>query len=191
MGTDKVIFKAFLSSLAAIGVLILFIFGALCAFFPSTMMGLSYNLGMENSCIYFAERVYKDNNEIYFIAYATEVAIEEDKSGKIISCGEAFIADDEFEEYCAFKGDAYKGLVCGKICVEKYKKGDKESAVALAYQTLNGSFAEGNAMVALLFTANGLNDTETIQAIKTKLNELDLTDAEKSYLNDIYTIINK
>ncbi len=191
MGTDKVIVKAFLSSLAAIGVLLLFIVGALCAVFPSTMMELSYNLGMENSCIHFAERVYKDSDEIYFIAYATEVAIEEDKSGKLISCGEAFIADEEFEEYCLLKGDGYKEFVCGKICVAKYEKGDKEDAVSLAYETLNGSFTEGNAMVALLFTANGLGDEETVLSIKTKINELNLDSAQKAYLDGIYAIIDR
>ena len=79
---DKVAVKAFLSSLAAIGMLLVVMFCALCALFPSTMMELTYNMGMEASCIRFAERAYKDNDEIYFIAYATEVALEESKNNK-------------------------------------------------------------------------------------------------------------
>ena len=186
---DKVAVKAFLSSLAAIGMLFVFMFCALCALFPSTMMELTYNMGMEASAIRFAERAYKDNDEIYFIAYATEVALEESKNDKIVSCGERFIFDDEFDEYCQIKGGHYREFIIGRVCVEKYKEGDKQGAVSLAYETLNGVFSEGNAMVALLFEVKKNNDAETLLVMKTKIEEINLTDLERAYLEKVYAVI--
>jgi galactose-1-phosphate uridylyltransferase len=58
--------------------------GLLCLAFPSTMMGLTYNLGMDKSSIYFAECAYSRSDDVYYIAYATEIAIEGESIDKII-----------------------------------------------------------------------------------------------------------
>ena len=189
MGWDKVITKSILTSLAAIGVLLVFVVGALCAFFPSTTMMLAYDLGMDATCIHMAERVYKDNGEIYFIAYATEVAIEEDNENKIISCGEKMIADKNFDKYCQEKGGNYASFIYGKIGVAKYEKGDKEGAVSFAYTSLNGGFPEDNAVVAVYFAAKKINDTETMENIKTRLSQLQVSGAEKNYLDSFSSFI--
>lgn len=189
MGWDKVVRKSILTSLAAIGVLLVFIVGALCAFFPSTTMFLAYDLGMDATCIHMAERVYKGNGEIYFIAYATEVAIEGDNENKIISCGEKMIADEKFEEYCNEKGGNYACFIYGKICVAKYEKGDKEGAVSFAYTSLNGGFAEDNAVIAVYFAAKKINDTETMEDIKSRLGQVQVSGAEKDYLDSFSSFV--
>ncbi len=178
MGVDKVILRAFLSTLAAIVILLLFMFTALTAIYPQTMMEITYDLGMESSSIRFAEESYKRNKEVEFIAYAMEVAIGEGKTDKIISCGEKLIIDKDFAEYCN-KRDAqtnveteYKQYVYGQICVAMYEKGNKQEAVARAFELIGNTFSRNNAAVALAFTAKNVADMETVTTIREKMNAL-------------------
>lgn len=182
MNVDKVILRAVWSTLAAIGVLLVFIVGGLCAFFPSTSMQITYDMGMENSCIHFAQRAYKGSHEIYYIAYATEVAIEDDKTDKIAACGEQFITDENFEEYCDQKGEEYKRFIYGQVCISKYDKGEKEESVALAVASLEGGFPEGNAVVAVLLKALQAKDGATVALIEQKLVELQAQIGANAYL---------
>lgn len=190
MSIDKVILRATLSTLAAIGVLLLFIVVGLWAFFPSTSMQITYDMGMESSCIHFAERAYKGSHEIYYIAYATEVAIEDDKTEKIAACGEKFIADENFEEYCDLRGGNYKQFIYGQVCVSKYDKGEKEESVALAVESLEGGFPEGNALVAVLLTALQAEDTATVGIIADKLVEIQAQIGANVYLQKTLNLIN-
>lgn len=190
MSIDKVIVRAALSTLAAIGLLLVFIVAGLWAFFPSTSMQITYDMGMESSCIHFAERAYKGSHEIYYIAYATEVAIEDDKAEKIIACGEKFIADENFEEYCDLRGGNYKQFIYGQVCVSKYDKGEKEESVALAVESLDGGFPEGNALVAVLLTALQAEDTATVGIIADKLVEIQAQIGANAYLQKTLDLIN-
>ena len=199
MGVDKVILRAFLNTLAAIGVLILFLFAALCTFYPSTMMKITYDLGMESASIHFAERAYKDSDDIYYIAYATEVAIGEGKDGKIDSCGERFIEDGEFHAYCTAKdqelGDSvngtYEQYVCGQVCIAKYCRGEKNEAVECAFVWKGESFTRNNAVVAVLITALQAQDAETAQMIKGKMEQMQgsVSNADKAYFERTLALI--
>ena len=189
MELNKVITRSILTTLEAIGALVLFIIIGLCALFPSTSMEIAYDMGMEASCIHFAERAYKGSSDVYFIAYATEVAIEEDKTAKIISCGEKFIKDEKFETYCGLKGENYEQFIYGRVCVSKYEKGKKEEAVTLACESLNGTFPQGNALVAVLFSALKANDGETVETIKTKLSGLSVEGEDGEYLQQTLALI--
>ena len=182
MNFDKVILRAVWSTLAAIGILLAFVVVGLCAFFPSTSMQITYDMGMENSCIHFAERAYNGSHEIYYIAYATEVAIEDDKTDKIVVCGERFIQDENFEEYCDLKGENYKQFIYGQVCVSKYDKGEKEESVALAVASLEGGFPEGNALVAVLLSALQAEDSDTVALIKQELVKLQGQIGANAYL---------
>ena len=190
MSVDKVILMAVLTTLAAIGILLVFIVVGLCSLFPSTSMHITYDMGMEASCIYFAERAYKGSHEIYYIAYATEVAIEDDKTEKIATCGEKFIADEKFEEYCSLKGENYKQFIYGQVCVSKYDKGEKGESVALAVESLNGGFPEGNALVAVLLTALQAEDGATVALIKDKLVEIQGQIGANAYLENTLNLLN-
>ena len=189
MGLDKVILRAFLTTLAAICALIAFTILGLCALFPSTSMELTYDMGMSKSCIHFAERAYRGTEEVYFIAYATEVAIEEDETSKIVSCGEKFLEDENFKEYCELKGETYAQFIYGKVCVSKYNIGDKDGAVTLAYESLQGSFPQGNALVAVLLTARQANDLETVEQIKMKLKMISVGGNDAVYLQNILRML--
>ena len=189
MELDKVVLRAFLMTLAAIGALIAFTILGLCMLFPSTSMELAYDMGMGKTCIHFAERAYKGTDEVYFIAYATEVAIEENETSKIVSCGEKFVGDENFEEYCELKGDTYAQFIYGKVCVSKYNSGDKDGAIALACESLQGSFPQGNALVAVLLTARQANDVETVEQIKTKLKVISVEGNDAVYLQNILRML--
>ncbi len=207
MGVDKVILRAFLNTLAAIGILILFLFAALCTFYPSTMMDLTYDLGMESASIHFAERAYKASDDIYYIAYATEVAIGEGKDGKIDSCGVRFIEDDSFGAYCAEKnvelgvnveGDEknyepyYEQYIYGQVCIAKYNGGDKEEAVNCAFEWNGASFKKNNAVVAVLITALQAGDASTAQMIKGKMMNMqvsEFSETDKAYFERTLALI--
>ncbi len=183
MSVDKIILRAFLSTLAAIGALLLFMILSLCIVFPSTMMEFTYKMGMEKSSIHFAERAYRESDDVYYIAYATEVAIEEERSKKILSCGEKLLADAGFEGYCVKKGEGYKQFVLGQVCLAKYEREDKAAAIELAYSSLQGSFPENNALAALLVRAIEQEDKSSIESIQKKLITLSVEGEEKAYLD--------
>ncbi len=184
MSVDKVIIRAFLSTLAAVAALLVFMVLSLCIAFPATMMKITYNLGMENSSIHFAERAYKGNEDIYFISYATEVAIVEGKQDKIISCGQKFIANGDFDTFCKNKDEDYGQYIRGEICVAKYQSGDKENAISDAFAALEGSFPQKNAVISLMLAAIEGNDKETVSKIVDKLNGLSV-EGEQAYLTDM------
>ncbi len=189
MGVDKVILRAFLSTLAAIATLLLLMILSLCAIFPSTMMELTYSFGMESLSIRFAERAYKDSDDVYYIAYATEVAIEQDSNAKILSCGERFIGHEGFDSFCEKKGEGYRQFIYGKVCVSKYEVGDKSAAIELAYESLQGSFPKNNALVAVLIAGIEAQDGATISAVDEKLSSLQVSGEEQAYLQEIRTYL--
>ncbi|MBQ8429782.1 MAG: hypothetical protein IJX30_06795 [Clostridia bacterium] len=205
MGVDKVILRAFLSTLAAIAVLLVFMFSMLALAYPQTMMELTYNVGMEASSIHFAEQSYKRSDEVYYIAYATEVAIGEGNNDKIISCGGKLIADVGFDAYCA-KRDAeinegkaeaeriqtsYKQYIYGQYCVAMYRKGDVQRAVARAFELVGKEFPYNNAVVALAVTAKAGSDTATLDMIKGKMNTLQGELDDTAYLETVLTLLEK
>ncbi len=182
MRGDKIILKAVLSTLAAIAALFLLLFSALAIFFPSTMMKFTYDLGMEDASLHFAERAYERSDEIYFVAFATEVAIVAEDFKEIDVYGEKFIKDKKFSEYCEEKDEAfnaqsgsYRRYVYGQICVAKYKKGKAEKAIARAVELNGGTFVEGNPISAVLHVALQKQDKTTVQEILNVLKTFDKT----------------
>ena len=190
MGVDKVIFRAFISTLLAIVTLLAFMIGALCLAFPSTMMELTYDLGMEKSSIHFAERAYKRSDDVYYIAYATEVAIERESADKIVEDGDKFIQDEDFSVYCDGKGGIYEQYIYGQVVLAKYEKGDKTSAVLTAFEAVKEGFPKNNAVVALIVKALRQNDQETVLRIHGELLKIQesVPDTDSAYFNEILAL---
>lgn len=200
MNVDKVILRAFLSTLLAIVILLSFMFLTLIAAFPQTMMEITYNMGMESSSIYFAEDAYKRTDDVGYIAYATEVAILDENKGKIIKCGEKFINDAGFDEYCVKKDEeiqietSYRQYVYGQVCVAMYEKGKKDEAVARAFELIGNTFPHNNAVVALIVAASRAQDVASLDMIKGKMNELQknvLDDDSKAYVGEVLALLEK
>ncbi len=200
MSADKVIIKSILSSLAAIALLVVFMLGALIGFFPSTMMELTYDLGMDGYSIHFAERAYDWSHDEYFIVHAMETAIGLKDTQKIEECGERLIQDDEFQTYCAMQNEklpegvtlTYEQYVFGQVCVAKYENGDKQGAVDRAFELTVG-FPESNAVVAVLYEAFGDHDGETINLIREKMEQLDvdaLSEEDKACFTAAFALTN-
>ncbi|MBE7077915.1 MAG: hypothetical protein E7377_04340 [Clostridiales bacterium] len=202
MGVDKVILRSILSTLAAIAVLFAFMFVALIGLYPSTMMEITYDLGMDSSSIKYAERAYGRSNDVYYIAYATEIAIGMDDNEKISACGEKLIADDEFAVYCAQKNEilpegvtmTYDQYVYGQVCVSKYKCGQKTEAVERAFELLCGGFPKGNAVVAVLYSAMADGDSATVAEIEGRMKQISIENfsmEEKGYIEQVFAQISK
>ena len=180
MRVDKVIFKAFISTLTAIILLFAFMFSVLALAFPSTMMQLSYDFGRDKSSIRYARRAYNWFDDTYYMAYAMEVAIGSDNQRMIEECGQIVVEDEAyFTQYCAEKQEKLSGVVevsyedylYGKIAVAKYEQGKKEEAVVYAFDSLKGGFPRDNAVVAVFYTAITKDDQATVDMIKGKMEE--------------------
>ncbi len=200
MTLDKVIVRAILSTLIAILALFTFMFASLCLVYPSTMMQITHNMGMDGASIKYARRAYDRTGDIYYIAKATHTAIAVKDYKKIVSCGNQLILDDEFELFCEEKDlkmsaekkeYSYEQQLYGMICVSEYKLGKKAEAVARAFEALNGGFPRLNPVVALLFSIE--SDDETTKAeIKGKMEQIDvenLSEKDRAYFGEIFALI--
>ncbi|MBQ8309341.1 MAG: hypothetical protein IJX96_05855 [Clostridia bacterium] len=194
MRVDKVILRAALSTLAAIAALFAVMMLALCFIFPATMMRITYDLGMDSASIYYAKRAYDYTGEAYYAAFATETAIGAENYANVETCGEAFIADDEFDAYCQQRNaeieskGGYEQYVYGQVCVAKYRLGEKAEAIEKAFALVGEAFPENNAIAAVLLTALSDGDSETANAVMEKMNEMDISafsNTDKTYYEAI------
>ena len=203
MSVDKIILRAFLTTLASIAILFLFMLTALVCVYPQTMMSLTYDLGMENASIWFAEISYDRFHDVYYIAHATEVAIGQQDYKKIESCGELLIDDEEFDEFSAKKTEnmpteaemSYQQYVYGQVCIAKYERGMADKAIERAFASIvkeNGEFAfpKNNAVVAVLITALRNGDGDTVGKIREKMNmQTQVSTEDQEYFEDILALI--
>ena len=177
MRVDKVILRAALSTVAAILGLVVFAVCALALIYPSTMMQITYDLGMDNLSIANAKQAYKRSGEIYYAAFGMEVAISIDDYEDIQTCGEWMVSDDEFVAYCKDKDEqmnladtgSYQQYIYGQVCLAVYRQGDENGAVDKAIAYLDGNFSMNNALVTILVTAVVENDDSTVEYIEGKM----------------------
>ena len=178
MSVDKIILRAFLTTLASVAILFLFMVTALVCVYPQTMMKLTYNMGMEKASIWFAEVSYDRSDDVYYIAYATEVAIDQRDYKKIEYCGNQLIADEEFADFCARKNESasgeveitYEQYMYGQICIAKYKRNHQTEALDCAFLSVEEkAFPKNNAIVAVLITALQNNDADTVAKIREEM----------------------
>ena len=197
MRVDKVIMRAALSTLTAIIVLFVAMILMLCFLFPWTMMQLTYDLGMDGASVRSAKRAYNMSGEVYYVAFATDVAIGCGDDEKIVECGKMLIADENFKLYCEEKtaqtaelGGVYDRYVYGQVCLAQYRQGDKEGAIATAFSSLDGAFEKNNAVVALLVTALSTKDSDTVDEIQLKMNEMQsqISQENSAYFQEMLTL---
>ena len=196
MRVNRIAVKVALSTFLAVVILMAVLFAALSFIYPSTMMGITYDLGFESASIQYAKHAYKRSDEIYYIAFATEVAIGEKDYEKIEECGEKFVADKGFSAYCRDKNEGkpegvtttYQQYVYGQVAVAKYYVGKAEDAVDFAFLINRKAFPQNNAVAAVLLTAIKRQDGQAVQMILEKLEafraetEGTLTDEDGAYL---------
>lgn len=203
MRVDKVILRAALSTLAAILVLCTFMMLALCFIYPSTMMQITYDMGFDAASVKYAERAYERSDDIYYIAFATELSILNGDEEKIASCGQAFIAHDGFETYCNQRNTdkpqaatgSYQQYVYGQVYAASYKVAtttqEKLAAIDGAFATLEeNTFPKNNAAVAVILAALGDNDAQALVGIKNKMDNMNVggfSENDKTYFDGIRT----
>lgn len=205
MRIDKVILRAVLTTLVSIAVLCAVMMLALCLVFPSTMMQMTYELGMNGASIGFAQSAYDRTDNIHYIAFATEVAILDGDTDNIVACGNRLLTDNEFEKYCEQRNvnkpdnakGTYQQYFYGQVCLAEYGKatsvGVKINVVEKAYGSLGkNAFPENNALAAVLFAAYHQQDTQTLDMIKEKMNEIDkdaLSQADGNYYDGVFALL--
>lgn len=194
MGIDKVILKAVLSTLAAIVLLLTVAVAALVFVYPSTLMEISYNVGLDDASAWFADRAYEQQKNIFYIGFATEVAIgkKDPEAEQIEKYGDKFIADEHFSDYCAEMdskaisgvSSSYAQYVYGQLYVAKYKLGKTEEAVEGAFAVNTHSFARNNAVAAVLFAASQNADKPVLEEMIARMREIDETQKAKQTFPD-------
>ena len=199
MRVDKVILRAAVSTLAAIAALLAVMLLALCFIFPSTMMRITYDMGMDGASIRYAKRAYDYTSDVYFIAFATEVAIGLGDYAQIETCGEKLIADEDFDAHCAQKNGliesagGYEQYVFGQVCVAKYRQGEKTEAIEKAFALVGSGFPQNNAVAAVLLTALSQEDGDTVQTVKEKMSEMDagaFSASDREYFDALLALAN-
>ena len=199
MSVDKVILRAALSTLAAILVLFAFMILSLTYIFPSAMMNITYDLGMDGASIACAKRAYSRADEVYYIGFATETAILCENFAEIDECGSALVTHENFSTYCNEKNGelgsgtsgSYEQYVYGQVSIAKYRLGKKTQAVETAFDGVGSSFPKNNAVVALVLTVKAENDGEILEKIQAKMNELadGLSGEDKTYFDELKAVI--
>lgn len=203
MRIDRVVLRAVLSTLAAIFVLFSFMLLALCFIYPSTMMNVTYDLGMDNASVKYAMRAYNRTEEIYYVAFATETAIGADNDEKIEACGLSFVADEEFPLYCETRdmqlpenvNGSYGQYVYGQVCLAQYRQDKKTDAVNTAILALSQGtgyvFPENNAFVALALTVLMQKDTDMVAQLKEKMAIVgeNLMEEDRAYFDTLYQML--
>jgi len=199
MRVDKIVLRAALSSLAAILVLFVFLALLLCVVYPSTVMELAYDMGMDSVSIRYAVRTYERTDDVYYLAYATEVAIGAEDKQKIESCGKRLVSDDGFDAFCKKKdenangGIGYSQFVKRTLCITQYELGKTSDAIATAMEATEG-FPANNAFAGLLLTAMKKGDRSTVEEMKVKMNEMStgsFSNADKAYFESIIGALEK
>lgn len=205
MNVDKIILKAFLGTIGAISALFVFMLVALVGIYPETMQEITYDLGMDSPCIWFAERTYNRHGKIEDIAFAMEVAIADGNHKKVISCGKKVIADDEFLAHCERKTQEifksiegkeneeelrkilgeYDEYVYGQVCVSQYELGQKSSAVKNAGDWTGNAFPKNNALVRLLVEARKDKDAQTVSLLVEKMESITVPQGDQTYYDEI------
>ncbi len=202
MGFDKIVLKAVFSTLAAILILCGALMLSLTYIFPSTMMQISYRLGIDKASIRYATRAYAQSqeDEIYYIAFATEVAIGVKDAQSIEACAEKFVNNENFATYCKEMDEKnetvneYVHYVYGQLCMAKYNNGKTAEAIDLAFSSFESGFPANNAVGAVLVAAIGASDSQAVRQIAEKLSQADIDEtalsvAETTYLGQIRSVI--
>ncbi len=186
MRLDKVVLRAMLSTIASIAILFVIFIVFSLFFFPVTLMNLSYNLGMDNSAQYYANRAYRMSDQIEYAVFAFDIAVNQNDDEEIVKYGEKVASDDEFDEYCILRDEEmkeayspeilaelppYRQYVKGNLYAAMYREGDKQSALDGAFLELENECPRGNAVLKVLLSAIGENDQDSLRQILLFLQE--------------------
>ncbi|MBE5745450.1 MAG: hypothetical protein E7355_04880 [Clostridiales bacterium] len=201
MRTDRVILRSIFTTLLAVIVLFGIMLLTLFALFPSTMAKITYDIGLNESSVKYAERAYKRSDDVFYAAFAFETSILTEDSATIEKNGLSLLADDEFAEYCKARNEeiaandkvsiTYQQYVYGQVTMAQYSQGKITEAISTACQSLNGAFPKNNAAAILYLTALKGADEDTVTALTLKMEQLqadDLSNEDRQYLQALLSL---
>ncbi len=212
MRTDKVILRTILTTLLAIIVLFGVMIFCLCFLFPSTMMQLTYELGMDKACVKYAARSYERTDNVYYAATAFETAVmidDEEHAKRIEEYGLILIADDEFVSYSqtrtaenqAANPDeyvlSYEQYVYGQIALAQYAQGKTATAIETAFAAVAEdllAFPKSNAVAMLYLTAMQAGDADTVTEMRPQIEEIQhrlVGTPDYEYITALLAVTNK
>ncbi|MBR2330710.1 MAG: hypothetical protein IKA40_05630 [Clostridia bacterium] len=206
MHVDKIIVRAALTTLAVVLMLCAFMVLALSFVFPSTMMQLTYDMGMNAVSVQYARRAYDYSGDVYYVAFATEVSILDGNIENVAEYGTLLITDDEFATYCEGRNaqkpplvvGTYEQYVYGQVYSAEYvglqTAAEKALVINKAFASIDGAgFPQGNAVATIVIAAKKKGDNETLRAIREKMNDVDknsLAADDSARFADVFALTN-
>jgi hypothetical protein len=205
MHVDKIIVRAALTTFAVVLTLCVFMIVALSFVFPSTMMQIAYDMGMNAVSAKYAHRAYSYSGDVYYAAFATEVSILDGDVEKVAEYGKLLITDDEFATYCDARNaqkppflGTYEQYVYGQVYAAEYvglqTSAEKSLVINKAFSSLeNAGFPQGNAVATIVVAAKKKGDNETLRAIREQMNDIDkssLSVEDSARFDDVFALTN-
>lgn len=179
MQVDKVVGKSILTTLAAIAALVAAAVLILVLLFPSTLMSVTYDLGMDGASVFFAKKAYDQSGEIGYVAFAVETSIGSDDDASIVECTELMFADSEFISYTTQKDvelnakpDSYRKFLYTNYALAKYDLGNRQAAVNFV-KTIGGTaYSSDEPIVALFVYSLSKQDGESVRGLYSTVESL-------------------
>ena len=208
MRLDKVVLRAVLSTLLGIFTLLFLLVLSSFCFFPSTLMEVSYNLGMDSHAEYYAYRSYKGSGELQYLVLAFDIANSEKDYEKIELYASKMVKDDEFSAYCKkidkkMEGSeyedslsAYEEYVYGCLYSAKFRLNKKTEAIEGAFTRVVEHFPTNNSVMKVLLASLLKGDLESAEVILNRLNELKTNlpstydERDEEYLQEMINLAN-
>lgn len=161
--------------------------------FPQHMATLTEGMGNYNLAVKYASLRYSYTHDGDDLSRCFDDSVLLGNDKYIIQYGEELTARNDFELICEVKNEKvgggydYRHRVLGKLAVSYYKTDKKQEAVELAYEANGtGSFAYGNALMALSAVVRSAKDGTVCASIIEKLDKITpVKEEEINYVKEV------
>ena len=183
----KTICKTALKTLLLLAVVVLVAFGVASLGFPSDMAGLCEKSGNYAMATGYANISYTYTKDVNDLNRCFLDSVHAHNDGNVIKFGEKLIADEKFSEVCESTASLvetdYKQYVYGRLAAAKYRKGNKDEAVQLALNAMEGvsGFPKNNALAVLSVQVIESGDKDTANILLAEVNSRIPAEGESVY----------
>lgn len=197
----KLIFKTIILTLAVVVILAMSVFGIMSLLAPTTMMDLTFRLGLTQISGDYAYQEYERSHDIYYLARSFIISADAGHNRTAEKRFDLLLERQDFSEFCeeqdkatekeleklpagippAVREYTYRGYVFGLGAFVKYRLAGsdeaRESAIELAIEETAQAFPSGNSTVVLAVKAAEAKDTGLCTALIARMEEAEFEDS--------------
>ncbi len=196
----KLVWKTIIITLASILVACFLIFGALALFSPITLAKFFDQTGSKNIALFFYEKQYEKTEDIEDLSLVVLKIDDNDNSLKSEKFLAKLIKHADFNEFCSKQNISSSALSSEEYYYGRYatvlvSNGKVDDAlIASGLFVEQYSYTENNPYSVIILRFGKELETEHIQTLKTRLNELlsdsNLSVDERQRINDDLSELN-